>query len=276
MRDAIYHWKAGADMDFDIRLHDYTFKHTFSPVPDLNADRYKEHFHTGFELLYFMRGDADFMVQHTIYKIRPGSLLIAKPGEYHNIVFHSAAPYERYVIRFNPFSIYPYLRKQLEKAESVYFIEGSPLVAEFARIDEFLSYIHQDVYIGACIGSLNIIIAYLISSQSLTQVADYVDEDAKRIVEYIDAHLPEIQSSDDLARALHMSKSGIYKIFDKQFQTPLMTYIRTQKCMLAHNLITDGVTATEAAERLGFNHYSSFYREYVKIFGTPPTTAKNG
>ena len=68
-----------------------------------------------------------------------------------------------------------------------------------------------------------------------------------------------------------MSKSALYKIFTAQFKTPVMTYVRTQKCMLARDLIHDGISATEAAEKLGFTHYSSFYRDYMHVFGAAPT-----
>lgn len=125
-------------MAFDIRFQDYTFKHSVASKPDPSAERYREHFHITYEFLYFVEGNADFMLQHNRYSIRPGSLLIAKPGEYHNIIFKTTDPYKRYVIRFNPHTVYPYVRRQLEKAESVYYIEGSPIVEEFHRMDEYV------------------------------------------------------------------------------------------------------------------------------------------
>lgn len=263
-------------MDFDVRYRDFTFKHTATPKPDLNSDRYSEHFHTMYELIYFVCGDADFMVQHTLFNIRPGSLLIAKPGEYHNIVFHSDAPYERYVVRFPPMAVYPYVRKQLDKTESVYYIQGTPLEAEFRRMDSHVTAVHRDILLSACIGSMNLIIAYLISSQDLIQKADYVNEDIRMIVKYIDSHLLEIQTVEDIAHALHMSKSSIYKLFAMQFDTPIMSYIRTQKCLIARDLIAGGEKASVVAKRLGFEHYSSFYRNYCRIFNSAPTETGNG
>ena len=261
-------------MDFDVRFQEFTFKHTYSPKPDLNAERYKEHYHTTYELLYFVQGNADFSIKHTLYKLKPGSLLIVKPGEYHNIVFHSEAPYERYVIRFSAPAIYPHVRQRLMRAESVYYIEGTPIDAEFRRLDAHVPLVHHDLLLSAMIGSLGVIIAYLVSSQDLIQKADYVNEVVQAIVEYIDGHLAEIHSADEIARALHMSKSALYKSFSQQFGTPLMSYIRTQKCMVARDLLSEGHPATVVAERLGFNHYSSFYRDYLQIFGAAPTVKK--
>lgn len=261
-------------MEFDIRSHDYTFKHSFSAVPDLSSERFKEHYHTSYEFLYFVQGDADFMVKHTHYKIRPGSLLIAKPGEYHNIIFHSTEPYDRYVIRFVPHALSPDVRKHLGKLDAVYYIDGTPLANEFCRMDKLMTSIHHEVCLSACIGSTNIIISLLISSQNLIQQADYINEESRKIVEYIDSHLADIHSAQDIASALHMSKSSIYKVFTEQFHTSLMYYVRIQKCVAAKSLLEDGIPAIDVSNRLGFNNYSSFYRNYVQVFGTPPSAGK--
>ena len=221
--------------------------------------------------MYFVRGNADYMVEHRLYNIKPGSLLIAKPGEYHNIVFRSDEPYERYVLRFPSVSVYPYVRRQLEKTNTVYYIEGTMLADAFTNMDKHIMSVQKDLRVALCYGVLNVITAHLISSPDLIRHADYVNEEAHTVVKFIEENLPEIHSAEEIARALHMSKSALYKVFTRQFKTPIMTYVRTQKCMLARDLIHDGMSATEAAEKLGFAHYSSFYRDYIQVFGSPPT-----
>lgn len=258
-------------MDFDIRYQDYTFKHSLSGQPDLTAARFQEHYHTTWEFLYFVRGNADFMLQHQLYKIKPGSMLIAKPGEYHHILFHTVEPYERFVVRFNAQTLHRHVRRQLEKAESVYFIEHSPLASVFWQLDAHVPRVHPDVQLSVCIGSLHILLAYLISSQNLIQKADYINEDAHRVAEHIERHLAEIHSAEDIAASLHMSRTSIYRLFSLQFQTPVMNYVRTQKCIAARELLQQGISPLDAAERLGYSHYSSFYRDYRKTFGLTPS-----
>ena len=105
----------------------------------------------------------------------------------------------------------------------------------------------------------------------LIQEADFVNKDIRTIVHYIDRHLHEIHTVDDISEAIHMSRSSIYKAFAQQFDTPIMSYVRTQKCMVARSLLSEGVSATEVSEQLGFNHYSSFYRDYSKVFNCSPS-----
>ena len=52
-------------MEFDVRSGNYTFKHTLTQKPDLNEERFKEHYHVLYELLYFIKGDASFRVRNT-------------------------------------------------------------------------------------------------------------------------------------------------------------------------------------------------------------------
>lgn len=258
-------------MEFDIRKYNYVVKHILSPQPEIDAERFKEHFHPTYELLYFMHGDADFSCQHTLYHNIEGSLLLARPGEYHNIIFHSQAPYERYVIRFSPFDLYPYVRKKLEKAQHVYHIRGTPIEQLFMELDKHLQLVHPDVRLAVCIGFIQILVAHLISSDDLIIKADYINLEAKRIVDYVDEHLPDIHSVNDLVTALHMSKSSVHKIFSQQLGTSIMNYVRTQKCIQARNLLHSGIPATQVCEQLGFNHYSSFYRDYRYIFHENPS-----
>lgn len=263
-------------MEFDIRYGNFTFKHAYSEVPDLTEPRFQEHFHTTYELLLFVRGEAEYRLRGTLYKVRPGSLLIARPGEYHNIVFRAPEPYERYVMRFGSENLHPVLIRRLEQAESVYDVAGTPIEEEIRQLDSHLERVHDEVRLSICIGALHMIIAYLISSKNLIHEADYINEEQRRVLAYIDGHLPAIHSADDIADALHMSKSALYKVFSRQFDTPLMSYVRTQKCLSARSMLENGCSAAEAAESLGFNHYSSFYRDYCQVFGEPPAGARRG
>ena len=261
-------------MEFDVRSGDLTFKHTLTEKPEMNEERFKEHFHTVYELLYFLDGDADFRVRDTRYVLKPGDLLVVQPGEHHNIILKSQAPYERMVIRFDAMDVKGQLRRYLPDLDSVYFIQDTPLSAELEHLDAHYSSIREDMIVPTLVSSLNIILAYLISSDELIQEADSVNRDLKQIMDYVSNNLAEIQSVDDLSNALHLSKSSIYKIFHKQFDTPIMSYIRTQKIVQARAMMQEGIPATEVALRLGFNHYSSFYRDYYKIFGEAPSGKK--
>lgn len=259
------------DMSYDVRFGKYVFKHVSTETPSTDTASFPEHYHSLYELLFFIKGDADFAIESKRYSLKPGDLLVVKPGEHHNVILKSQSPYERVVIRFDAVDIRPQLRQYLQDLESVYYIKHTPVSYEINNIDNHYEKIRNEIIIPTFISSLNIILSYLCSSPELIQKADSIQQDVKEIVDYIDSHLPDIHSIDDLSKNLHMSKSLLYKTFAKHFDTPLMSYVRTRKMMLARVLLTEGVPATEVSERLGFSHYSSFYRDYQSIFKESPS-----
>ena len=56
-------------MEFDVRDERFTFKHEITSQPELTSNRFPDHYHSVYELLYCIRGDADFMIQHTRYTL---------------------------------------------------------------------------------------------------------------------------------------------------------------------------------------------------------------
>lgn len=259
------------NMTFDVRFGKYVFKHSITEKPSLDREQFKDHYHSLYELLFFIKGDAEFTIQSKKYSLKSGDLLVVQPGEHHNVILRSDAPYERVVIRFDPISIHPQLRQYLSELENVYYIKGTPLSTEINSLDMHFDKVRKEMVPQTFVSTLNIVLSYLTSSPELIQKADLIDKDIKEIIDFIDLHLSEIQSIESISEGLHMSKSTIYKTFGKYFDTPIMSYIRTQKIMVGKTMLNDGIPATEVASLLGFNHYSSFYRDYCNVFNEPPS-----
>jgi AraC-like DNA-binding protein len=258
-------------MGYDVRENYYTFKYIADQKPEVNPDLYKEHFHTSYELLYFLAGNGDFIIQHCHYKLTPHTLLVIPPGAYHNLLLHSESPYERIVLRFNEVDIPKDLRQQMKAVNGVYKIGGTRLSEELFRLATLHKELSSELILQIFKSQLNVIIAYLCQCSRLNLHADYQNEDVRRIISYINENLPSISSMEQICSQLHMSRSLLQKRFYEHLKTPVMSYVRTQKCMLAQSLLRKGLPATSVYLQCGFNDYSSFYRAYVKVFHHSPT-----
>ena len=261
-------------MPFDLRKNNYTFKHSCSfEEPDNETGSFREHFHSLYELLYFIGGDADYKIRHRQYRLRPHTLLVVKPGELHHVLIKSAdVPYERFVVRFDEADLPGGLRSLIRRLDSVYSIRDTPLSEAFFHLDRLQATLPvTEAAFYAMRWQLNIILTYLCSSDALRRNADMVNEEVHRITDYIETHLTDIHTTEDLCNGLHMSRSGLHKIFSTGFDMPVMTYVRTQKVTLAHALLSDGYPPTEIPEKCGFQDYSSFYRAYTRLYQAPPS-----
>ena len=105
----------------------YVFRHADDKNPTVGLDVLGWHYHTCYELLYFLRGDADYQIEQRSYTLRPHSLLIIKPGEYHNMFIKSNKRLDRIVIHFNENDLSAKNREILSTLGNVYCIPGTRL-----------------------------------------------------------------------------------------------------------------------------------------------------
>ena len=95
-------------------------------------------------------------------------------------------------------------------------------------------------------------------------------------MDYIDDHLAERITLDDLANAVHMSARSIQQGFREELGTTPMAYVRERRLQRVNEELTDAipadrVTVTQVAERWGFHHLGSFAVEYRKRWGEAPS-----
>lgn len=93
------------------------------------------------------------------------------------------------------------------------------------------------------------------------------------IIEYIDEHIENQLSLDELSEALHFSTYYLCHIFKESTNISLKTYITDKKIELAKHLLAI-YSVTEVAEKIGFNSYSSFFRTFKKLTGISPSDYK--
>ena len=143
----------------------------------------------------------------------------------------------------------------------------------FERLDAHYTNVTEELVYELFKCTLVEILVYLLGQNTVALPAIQTNERIEQIISYIENNLLDIRTLDDLSSALLMSKSTIYKLFDEQLNTPVMSYVRTKKCMRANSLLLKGCPATEVYLQCGFDDYSSFYRAYVRVFHKPPSKA---
>lgn len=91
--------------------------------------------------------------------------------------------------------------------------------------------------------------------------------------EFIEAHLAEALSVEQIAQAIHVSPRRLFLGFQKHLQKSPMQYIRDLRFERAHRslLQTDHRSVTEIAYAWGFSHLSRFSQEYKQRYGCLPS-----
>ena len=95
------------------------------------------------------------------------------------------------------------------------------------------------------------------------------------IKNYIDTHITEKITLDDISTNLYISKSHIERAFKKEYnQTPL-AYCQNQKiALVASMLVTTDYSLSQIAQHLGFTDVKYMSKSFKKVKGKTPMQYK--
>ena len=117
---------------------------------------------------------------------------------------------------------------------------------------------------------LGIKILYSLANSEQATPQSEINDLLRDVLSYIDAHLCERISLDELASHVSRSKSSICHIFEEKMKISPKQYILQKKLALATQMIRSGTPPTSVAIKLGYDNYGNFYRLYKKHCSHPP------
>ena len=96
----------------------------------------------------------------------------------------------------------------------------------------------------------------------------------EKVNAYIEAHMQEPVTLDELAQEAHMSKYYFLRRFKELTGTTAHAYLNNKRLIRCCELLQEGAAVGEVWGRCGFSDYSSFLRNFRKEYGMPPTSYK--
>ncbi|MGH1342794.1 MAG: AraC family transcriptional regulator [Nannocystales bacterium] len=95
-----------------------------------------------------------------------------------------------------------------------------------------------------------------------------------RVVRHLQQHFDRPTDVDGLARMVGMSTSTLHRSFKEVTALTPIQYLKTVRLHRARVLmLSDGLSAGEAAFQVGYQSQSQFSREFKRLFGTTPKQA---
>ena len=241
------------------------------------------HIHSVYEIYYFLAGDAEIMVEGTVYPLTPHTLFLIAPNVLHGIQVNSRADYIRDVLFLSPENLLPERRyllssimeehKKKPTTELLYeHTEAFHLDALFYQLKQLddqpddVKEMLSPIYLEALLATIYLIRRTLTPAKFINQMPEKIME----IISYVNGRLTEDLTLDGIASHFFISKNYLNSSFKKFLGTTVMEYVRHKKIILAKQAIESGASAMDAALQSGFADYSSFYRAYVKYVGSSP------
>ncbi len=251
--------------------------HTFDEHP--NAGSFQMHAHEWMEIFYLISGRCRYLVEGSLYELRPGDILIMRAAETHKIDFVEDEAYERIVIHFAPSLLsaipggdrflQPFIDRPLGQS-NLYRASGDGdrrLQAAFTAFDfEGLGDVKLNL-LSRLLMFLTVLSA-VFEKQRVQRGAE--DNFQSQLVAYVNEHLFEDISLQSIADEFYRSRSQISRVFRQSTGSPLWEYVTIKRLLAAQTMLQRRVSASEACLACGFSDYSSFFRAYRARFGHSP------
>ena len=266
------------------RLHDL---HNESIAADFTLTEKPEpfdfHFHERYELYLFLSECGEMMVEQSKYSLSRGSLLVFNSHEAHRAMPILNRSYERLTVHFQAnlirslplhnCNLLACFQNHALGTKNVTLLEGETLDTYISHamnlIDALASPLPDSEALALTYLTHLLVIANRAFSQSNEVSIPFSDFVAEAVL-YIDTHLSENIGLQELAFALNIDPFHLSRQFKLQTGTSPYHYILIKRIALAKQLLSDGVSASQACVQSGFGEYNNFSRTFKKYVGLTP------
>ena len=232
------------------------------------------HIHDELEIYVLQEGDVSFMVEHKLYRLTPGDVIISKPNEVHNCILNNPSVHKHYCFWFDTSCDF-FFKSFVDRN----FGENNLITLDKNGKQELLALcdkIHKasaskDVQ-GEFVFASQFI--YLLSNKSYVTSTTVIPKNLQNILDYINTNFAYINSIDNLANKFFISRSTLCRLFATYLRTSPKLYLETKRLAHSRKLLKEGKSVFDACMEAGFPDYSNYIRLFKKRFGVTPNHYK--
>ena len=253
---------------------------------DITLDMVAPHYHGNYELYFFLEGNVRYRVGEKDYDMKPGAFLLIPPNLIHNpIKIDESCPYRRFVLWLDRGFLdrlaviiedidfgFNYAEKNKEYFYHPEYVQFNDL---FSSLLEMWQEYNEDHIFKETTIINNIIAAVLKINRIVYNSGNIEKEKPKKelstlVFDYINSHIAEDLTLENIANHFYVSKYHISHIFKNNLGISLHQYIIKKRLQNCRSAIASGESISSAAEKNGFDDYTVFYRAFKKEYGISP------
>jgi len=233
--------------------------------------------HEEFEIYHFIDGTLSFFCENEMFMISSGDIVVLSPRMIHKRVIDENIRYHRkhFKISTDFFSDKKELYKRLTERG---FIKIDSCAVHELCLDNLLLEVENGIDEESQYGNLcasSSLFYFFVKAEKYcneykTPAAPVIDESIKEIIRYINGNLSRDLSYTLLSEKFFISPKSLYRKFKNETGLSLSKYIKSRRIIKAKDILTQGGTANEAAEAVGYTDYSVFYRSFISETGISP------
>ena len=233
---------------------------------------YLSNWHNELEFIYTVSGSIEVYIGSDLYVTKPGDIVAISNNKIHTFKgtdwkFHCikiAAPLVQALgISHNIFIPMPLIQdRELEVA----FLD----VIQEAQSDRYF----QQQFTTLAVQKFLLLFFEKCSKNYLTEGKSQENthfEISVKVINYLNKHLPENFSLDDIAKKIGVSSSHMSRCFKEATGVSIVDHLNSLRCYTAkHYLMHSDKKISEIAELCGYQNLSYFAKVYRKVIGFAP------
>lgn len=244
--------------------------------------------HNFWECLYVLEGTVCVSADERIYQLEPGELIFHKPLEFHKFTVNCPSGVELLIFSFSAEgALTCALRNKVFRlsdsqkqliASLLFYIQAHSTPTTQTRVDflRFMNPFEQQANYSQMV-STYLCQLFLTLAEEGTVSAVSSTPDALSFgsaIRFLSYNLHKQPSVHEIAEAANLSESSLKRLFAKYTGISVHKYFLALKIKAATELLQDGESIAQVAEKLGFSNQSYFSRAYKRETGQNPSSLK--
>ena len=256
------------------------------------TDTYAVHTHPFYEIVYVLSGDVEFMVGDHPFPVGEHTLVAFPPELRHGALIRPDRPYERYTLHFDASCLSMERRMLLQEvfpslppasdpgaeAGCVWRSMRSSGVLQCLEAMETLNRVSGETAAMLLPIHVEALLATLYAVQQVRGTAvrheAHPTTTQQDLVLWVEQHYTDNITLESLSERFFLSRGYINTLFRQATGSTVKAYVLKRRMNYVQMLLSAGLPAAQAANRAGFEDYTTFYRAYIRAFGYPPSVAK--
>ena len=229
-----------------------------------------------FEVVFICSGNPGFSVGGETYTLSGGDAFVTAPHELHSTASMPVSVSEMYWLQLDLTTVPNALFLDRDAVENLRnrlsHMPGRVVSMDLIKISDLLKHAFRAALSGSnpyLTAQYLSLLLYLILD-SADRVTDKVTPDIGRTVNYIDGHLKERVSLDELALLACLSTSQFKQKFKQQIGVSPRQFINARKIRLAKEMLLEGESISETAADLQFENASYFITVFKRYTSCTP------